>query len=365
MKAATAYLMFALLALLLTGCANKAINRQSLYVSCSKGNSLLVYEIDAKSGALNQTQRVELPAGPGPIALNDEGDTLYAALRNPNQILPLSRDTETGKLTKLRATAIEHFPTYLDIDATSRFALTASYGPGVVNSYALLEDRTVREGPAHFTLKTERTAHASLIDPSNQFVYIPHTTPNAIYQFRFDQTSGQLQPIQPVIVKGGGKPNAPAGPRHYTYHPTLPVIYFVNELDSSVSAYYWDRKTGTLARFQNLTTLPENFTQRNTCADIHITPNGKYLYASNRGHDSIAAYSLDKDGRMKFIDRFETEPVPREFAIDLTGKFLYSAGLRSHKLAAYAIDDKTGRLSRIGTYATPEGPIWVEAVKLD
>ncbi|MGB0767457.1 MAG: lactonase family protein, partial [Phycisphaeraceae bacterium] len=159
--------------------------------------------------------------------------------------------------------------------------------------------------------------------------------------------------------------NDPAGPRHYAYHPTLGIVYMVNELDSSVSAYQWNRQTGTLQRFQSLTTLPADFAERNTCADIHVTPNGKFLYASNRGHDSIAAYKLDDQGLMTFIDRFDTEAKPREFAIDLNGQYLYAAGLDSHKLAAYAIDANTGRLTRIGTYDTPEGPIWVEAVELE
>lgn len=340
------------------------VSRQALYVSCSDGKHLLVYEINQDTGQLRETQRLELPGNPGPLALNDEGDHLYAALRNPSRILPMTRDTATGQLALLEPAEVPEFPTYLDIDATGKFAITASYRPGLVHTFAINEDATVNGTPIQ-TTKTERTAHASLIDPSNQFVYIPHTTPNAIYQFRFDDTTGKLAPIQPIIVKGGGKPNQPAGPRHYTYHPTLDIVYVVNELDSSVSAYQRDKDTGSLTRFQSLTTLPANFSERNTCADIHLTPNGKFLYASNRGHDSIAAYKLDEDGLMSFIDWFKTEPVPREFAIDVKGQYLYSAGLRSHKLAAYAIDSNTGRLSRIGNYDTPEGPIWVEAVELE
>lgn len=359
----TRFLLSLCAAILLPACAAKPIERQALYLACNQGKHLLVYEIDAQTGELTETQRVELPASPGPIALTDDGKTLYAALRSPNQILPLARDTKTGKLTKLNPTDVPAFPTYLDIDNSGKYALAASYGSGVVFSM-LIDQKTgeLHHKPLQF-VETARSAHASLIDPSNRFVYIPHTLSNETYQFAFDD--GYLRPLQPTVVKGGGAPNNPAGPRHYTYHPSLDLLYMVNELDSSVSAYAWDQTTGQLQRFQDLTTLPDGFTQTNTCADIHITPDGKYLYASNRGHDSIAAYKLDDAGRMTFIDRFKTEAWPREFAIDLTGRFLYAAGLRSDKLAAYTIDPETGRLSRFATYDTPEGPIWVEPAVMD
>lgn len=361
----TACLTLMLGVFMFTGCAQRVDERQALYVACRDGMHILVYHIDRETGALDEAQRLEVPGRVGPIALTPDGKALYAALNNPARLLPTTRDTKSGTLTLLEPTDVPAFPTYLDIDATGKFALTASYGAGEVHTHAIRDDRTIRPAPLH-VIKTERTAHACLIDPANRFVYIPHTTPNAVYQFRFNDTDGSLEPIQPFIVRGGGKPDAPAGPRHYVYHPTLDVVYFVNELDSSVSAYAWDRKgTGTLARFESQSTLPPGFREKNTCADIHITPDGRFLYASNRGHDSIAAYKLNKEGQMTLIDYFKTEARPREFAIDLNGQYLYAAGMNADKLAAYAIDKRTGRLNRIGTYQTPAVPIWVEAVELD
>lgn len=351
--------------LVLSGCNSvEPVQRQALYLSCEDGRHLVVYHIEPTTGQLKQVQEIELPGQPGPIAFTDDGEHLYAALRNPSRILPMSRDTVTGLVTLLDPTPVPDFPTYLDIDATGNYAIAASYSQGTVHTFAIQPDKTIAPNPIQRT-ETARTAHASLIDPSNRFVYIPHTIPNAIYQFRFDDTTGKIAPLQPIVIKGGGKPNQPAGPRHYAFHPTLGIVYMVNELDSSVSAYQWNQTQGGLTRFQTLTTLPANFRDTNTCADIHLTPDGRFLYASNRGHNSIAAYKLDDEGLMTFIDWFETEPVPREFAIDGKGHYLYSAGLKSHKLAAYAIDSNTGRLSRIGNYDTPEGPIWVEVVDLD
>lgn len=349
--------------LTLMGCKSAGPQRQALYVTCNQGQHILAYQIDNATGELKEIQRMELPGRAGPIAMSPDEQTLYTTLANPSRLLPITRDTSTGTLSLLEPTEVPSYPTYLDIDATGSVALTASYRDGVVHTFRINADRTIAQGPIQAT-KTAENAHACLIDPSNRFVYIPHTGPNAIFQFRFDATQGKLKPIQPIVVTGGGTKQNPQGPRHYAYHPKLDRVYVVNELDSSVSAYVWDQETGKLQRFQSMTTLPANFSERNTCADIHITPNGKFLYASNRGHNSIAAYRLDDDGHLSFIDWFATEPVPREFAIDLNGQYLYSAGLRSGKLAAYAIDSMTGRLTRIGTYDTPEGPIWVQAVEL-
>lgn len=353
------------LVVVLSACkAARPAIRQALYLACNQGKHLLVYEIDPNTGQLSEIQGVDLPGRPGPIAWADQGTHLYVALRNPARILSMACDRSTGQLTLVGSTNVPAFPTYLDIDATGKVAITASYGKGVVHTFAINDDATVKGTPIQ-TTKADKTAHACLIDPSNRFVYIPHTTPNAIYQFRFDAHTGKLTPIQPLLVTGGGKPHQPAGPRHYIYHPTRDILYVANELNSSVSAYLRDKGSGKLARFQSLPTLPGNFGGPNTCADIHITPNGRFLYVSNRGHNSIAAYKLDEDGLMTFIDRFKTEAWPREFTIDRQGQYLYAAGLKVDKLAAYAIDAQTGRLSPIGSYDTPQGPIWVEAVELE
>ncbi|MGB0768218.1 MAG: lactonase family protein, partial [Phycisphaeraceae bacterium] len=167
------------------GCAATPTQRQSLYVSCRGGERVIVYEIDRETGALAEVQRVKLPGQPGPIALTEDGNHLYAALRSPSRVLPMTRDTKTGELALLEPTNVPAFPTYLDIDANANYALTANYSKGIVHSFRLNDDRTLAPNPIQAT-ETDKTAHACLIDPSNRFVYIPHTIPNAIYQFRFD-----------------------------------------------------------------------------------------------------------------------------------------------------------------------------------
>jgi 6-phosphogluconolactonase len=160
-------------------------------------------------------------------------------------------------------------------------------------------------------------------------------------------------------------PEAGQGPRHYCYHPTLDCVYFDNEQASSVTAYHLNPATGTLASFQTLSTLPADFEGQNTCAQIHITPSGKYLYAANRGHDSVACFVVDMaSGRLTGLGQQPSEPIPRTFGIDPQGRYLFAAGQGSGRLAAYRIDAQTGALQPLETYEVGKRPMWVMVLKL-
>jgi 6-phosphogluconolactonase len=143
------------------------------------------------------------------------------------------------------------------------------------------------------------------------------------------------------------------------------VAYFVNEQGCSVTAYHFDPSTGTLAPFQTLSTLPQGFSAENTCAQIHITPSGGFLYASNRGHDSIAGFAIDpSSGRLRAIGQQPTEPMPRAFSVDPDGDFLFASGLVSGQLASYRIDRSNGTLQPLERYRVGERPMWVHLVRL-
>jgi 6-phosphogluconolactonase len=146
------------------------------------------------------------------------------------------------------------------------------------------------------------------------------------------------------------------------FHPTLPLVYCDNERGSSVTAYAFDEKTGTLTPGRTVSTLPADFTGNNTCADIALTPDARFLYASNRGHDSLAGFMVDeKTGALTPIGQFATEKTPRSFSIDPAGRFVYAAGQGSGKLAAYRLDAKSGALERFDTYEVGKEPAWVQA----
>jgi 6-phosphogluconolactonase len=221
------------------------------------------------------------------------------------------------------------------------------------------------------TLATAMGAHAIQTDPSNQFAFVPHiarfndnvleplresTGPNMIVQLKFDAQSGRLTPNTPLRVE----PTTRLGPRHYCFHPTLPVVYFSNEQGCSVTAYRLDPATGTLAALQTLTTLPEGFTARNTCSQIHLTASGRFLYVGNRGHNSLAGFDVDAaTGQLTALGHVATEAVPSAFGLDPAGRFVVAAGAATGRLAVYRIHGETGVLTPLATYAVGQRPMAV------
>ena len=150
------------------------------------------------------------------------------------------------------------------------------------------------------------------------------------------------------------------GPRHFCFHPDLNVVYFTDEQGCSVTGYRLDTSNGTLTAFQTITTLPEGFSGRNTCSQIQITPSGQFLYAPNRGHNSIAGFSVDaSSGQLTGIGQVPTESVPSAFSLDPEGEFLFAAGSESDRLASYRINTDTGGLTPLETYSSGKRPMGV------
>ena len=179
---------------------------------------------------------------------------------------------------------------------------------------------------------------------------------NAIVQFHFDDATGKLTPNStPRAI-----PRSPEGPRHICFHPDLDVVYSSNEQGSGVTAYNFDSSQGTLSPFQTISTLPSGYDGPNTCSQIQITPSGKFLYAPNRGHDSIACFAVDaSDGRLSSVGQVATEAVPRAFSLDPAGHYLLAAGRESGRLATYRINTATGLLEPLHVYPLGRAPMWV------
>ena len=200
-------------------------------------------------------------------------------------------------------------------------------------------------------------------DLSNRFAFVPHIAdkgPNLIFQFKFDQGTGRLTPNSPPRLTP-----ADAGPRHYCFHPSKDILYFTNEQGSSVTAYNLDSSAGTLSAFQTVSTLPNDYEGENSCAQIQISPSGRFLYAPNRGHDTIAGFSVDAStGELTPVGHTPAEAVPRAFTLDPGGNFLYAAGLESGRLASYRIDRETGGLEPLETHTVGQGPMWVLIARL-
>ena len=330
-----------------------------VYLSIAGENRIAIYTLDVARGGIELQENIEVPGSPGPLARSLCGNYLYAGLRSSREIATFRIDTETKHLTHLRTVQLDADTCYIAIDKTGNFLLSAYYGAGKVTVHTIGDDKTVQGEPIQ-TVETDIHAHCIETDASNRFAFVPHTVPrNAIYQFHFDEKTGML--TQNIV--GNLNPGAPIGPRHVLFHPSKPILYSSNENGSSVSAYTVEEgeHPGILMDLQeDLSTLPADFDGDNTCAQIHIDPQGTFLYVSNRGHDSIAGFAIDEEsGRLSAIGHQLTEPTPRVFNIDETGTLLFVGGQGSGRLATYRINRESGALSPLANYAVGESPMWV------
>jgi 6-phosphogluconolactonase len=177
-----------------------------------------------------------------------------------------------------------------------------------------------------------------------------------IFQLKFDENTGQLTPNSPLRVELKER----LGHRHYCFHPTKNIVYFSDEQGCSVTGYRLDTSVGTLSPFQTITTLPAGYTGRNTCSQIQISSSGKFLYAGNRGHNSIAGFSVDaSSGRLTAVGQTSAEAVPGAFSLDPEGKFLFAVGTASGRLGSYRVNGDTGKLTPLETYSVGKRPAWV------
>ncbi|MDE2887181.1 MAG: lactonase family protein [Gemmatimonadota bacterium] len=323
------------------------------YITVSSEDRILKYRMDPGTGDLDFEYSIPAEGAPGPLAVDPDRGYLYLSRRGVREISAYSVDSGTGGLTPLGSVSVEADACYLSTDRNGRFLLSASYGGGMAYVHAIRQDGTLSDSPVH-TTKTLPKAHFILTDPSNRLAFLPHVgESNTIIGFRFNEDTGALREVS----RTSHGPDV--GPRHLAFHPELNTVYASNEQGSSVTAYLLDPGSGILESLQTLSTLPEGFNGENTCAQIHIHPSGRYLYVSNRGHDSIACFAVDGTGRLTGIGIQRTEPVPRAFGIDPTGHFLFAGGQDSGRLASYRIDAQTGRLSPLRTYTVGKQSMWV------
>lgn len=335
----------------------------TVYVPSGADDKVSRFRMDRESGALTLVEAIAMAGGPSALCTSPDRATLYVSLRGVHKAASYAIDKPSGALTPINEVTLPADPCFLSTDKTGRFLLMACYGAGQVGVYALGEDGAIGGEPLQWFDTTEH-AHCIHTDATNRYAYVPHTNPpNQIRQFLFDETTGTLTPNGVDRVC----PDAPIGPRHYDYHPSLDVVYVSNENGSAISAYYLDPESGRLAEFQRLTTLPaEGFGGSNTCAQIHVSPDGRFVYISNRGHDSIACYAIDgQSGSMTPIRLVPTEPIPRVFSLDPSGRFLLAAGQASGKLATYTVDQETGDLAPLDVYEVGVRPMWVMVLDLE
>ena len=331
-----------------------------VYVSNAGSEHLSKFVMDAETGTLTQETDIPLDSSPGAMATTADETLMFICLRGAKQYQSLRVDKSTGGLTSIGKVSVDEGGPYLKTDHTDRFLLATYYGAGAVSVHRINDDGSLSENPLQWT-ETEAHAHSIQLDRSNRFAYVPHTNPpNAIYQFRFNETTGELSSNDPPKIQ----PETPEGPRHFVFHPTRDLLYSVNENGCTVSAHHFDPDNGTLSSFQVISTLPEGWdSDSKSTAEIRMTQDGRFLYASNRGHDSIAIFSVNTDGTLTAKGHQPTEAVPRFFDLDPTGNFILSAGQDSGHLQTYKIDHESGQMEQMERFEVGQSPLWIQFVE--
>ncbi|MBS7609398.1 lactonase family protein [Candidatus Bathyarchaeota archaeon] len=345
----------------------------------SRGMSegIYIYRMDLSNGSMKPLGTAGGVINPSYLVIDPQGPNLYAVnevrdfLGKPGGgVTAFSIDPETGSLRFLnhQVSGGAH-PCYISMDYRGRFLLVANYSGGSVSVIARREDGGLGEltdfvqhkGSSVNPKRQEGPhPHSILLDPSNLYAFVPDLGLDKILIYRFDSDRGKLQPSDEpwVSVRPG------AGPRHFTFHPNGRFAYLINELDNTIIAFTYEATTGRLKELQTVNALPEDFLGKSYCADIHVTPSGKFLYGSNRGHDSIVAFKIDKDtGKLAYIAHEPTGGrTPRNFAIDPTGRYLLVGNQDTDTVQSFSIDDGSGRLEPTGYLAEVPAPACLKII---
>jgi 6-phosphogluconolactonase len=354
-----------------------------VYVSNAEDGDIGVYRMQ-DSGELQPGARAKAASIVMPMTISPDRRFLYAASRSkPYLVHVYTIDRSTGALTPLATSPLaESFP-YISLDKTGRYLFGASYGGHVISVNAVGADGRVAAEPLQ-VIPVGRNAHSIRVDESNKFVYVPTLGSDAIFQFTFDEKTGKLSSNTPAVYMM----KAMTGPRHFITSTDNKYLYALSELLGTVTTFSVDGKTGLLTEVSSASGLPPDTKlgpgsprgaigapggppPRNTdndiwAADIHMTPNGKFLYITERTSNTLGAFSVDAaSGKLIYLSSTPTERQPRGFTIDPKGKFLVATGEKSETISVYAIDQSSGGLKLVNKYPTGKGSNWVEIVSFD
>ena len=352
-----------------------------VYVSNAEDGDIGTYSMQA-DGELQPGARVPAAKLVMPMAVSPDKRFLYAGCRSkPYSVHVYAIDPGTGALRPLSVSPLaESFP-FISLDRTGRFLFGASYGAHLVSVNAVGSDGRVAPEPLQ-VIPVGRNAHSIRVDGSNRFVYVPTLGSDEIFQFLFDAKSGRLTSNTPAVALM--KPST--GPRHFIISPDNRFVYVLSELLATVTTFSLNDNSGLLTELMSAPGLPTDTrlgpgaprvpvgstsTPRNTendiwAADIHMTPNGRFLYLSERTSSILSAFSVDgQTGTLTYLGSTPTEKQPRGFAIDPSGKFLVASGEKSPTISVYAIDQATGALRLLQQYPAGKGANWVEIVTFD
>jgi len=349
------------------GCASMSSARplpKFAYVGCystkrrnGRGEGVTVHRIDAATGAWTQLQLVKTADNPSWLTFDRNQRFLYSAHGDGDVVTAFRVDDATGQLSLLGTQdAKGKNGVRLGVDASNRFVICANYASGTVAVLPIQADGSLgpvtdlaalpgKPGP-HRTQQPSSQPHDIVFDPRGRFIVVPDKGLDATFVFSLDTASGKLVPAAvPSVASRSG-----AGPRHAGFHPAKPYAYVLNELDSTLTTYRFDGERGALAPLQVITTLPPTFTGDSTTSEIVVAASGRFVYASNRGHDSLAIFAVNEaDGTLSPVGWEPTRgKTPRFVAIEPSGAVLYAANMDSDTIVAFRVDASSGKLAATG-----------------
>jgi 6-phosphogluconolactonase len=324
------------------------------YVGCyttaeryARGDGIHVYRVDPETAAWTPVQQLVGLVNPSFLVSRPDGRVLYSVHGDEAYATAFAVDRESGRLTTInRAATGGRNGVHQAVDPSGRYLLVANYSSGSVAVMPIrpgggLEEASLivplpgQPGP-HRVEQASSHPHQILFDPSGKFVVVPDKGLDRVFVFRFDAATGKLTPT----AQGAGVARSGAGPRHAAFHPTLTVLWVLNEISNTVTTWFWEAERGHLRAAQLLSTLPPDYTGENTASEIAVGPGGRVVYCSNRGHDSIAAFSVDPDsGLLAAPTWISTQGrTPRFIGLDPARRFLYATNEQSDTIVRFRVD---------------------------
>jgi 6-phosphogluconolactonase (cycloisomerase 2 family) len=345
------------------------------YVGCyttaerhGHGDGIHAYRMDTETGAWTHIQRVGGLVNPSFIILSHDKRFLYAAHGDETYATSFAVDPATGMLKRLNQAATGGTNgAHLALSRSGKFLVVANYATGTVAVLPVHPDGTLADqiqlaklpgepGP-HRTEQTGSHPHEVVFDPSGRFLMVPDKGLDRVFVFHFDESSGKLTPT----AQGSVRTRAGAGPRHGAFHPSLPVAWVANEMNSTVTTFTWNAGDGSLKPVQILPSLPDNYTGNNSCAEMVVSKNGRFVYVSNRGHDSVAIFAANpKSGTLAPVGWIPTQGrTPRFIGLDPADRFLYAANEQGDTVVTFRVDQNNGSLTPTGQVIKNASPVTI------
>lgn len=329
-----------------------------VYVSNADSQDISVLALDEENGQLALLDTVPVGGRVMPLTISPDRLWLFAGLRSePYTVRVFAIDPGSGRLQPASMAPLADNMCYLSTDRTGRFLFAASYSGSRISVNAIGPDGEVSPAPLA-VIPTGENAHAVATDPSNRFLFVPNLGDDEIRQFRFDATTGAITPNEPPLIRA--RPGA--GPRHFVFHPHRQFVYCLNQEDGTVDTFRLEAP-GTLSPLASISALPGDFTGKVWAADIHLTPDGGFLYTSERTSSTLTAFRVDGEaGALTLLGHYPTETQPRGFTITPSGRYLLAAGEASGGLRVHVIDRNSGALRDVSRLDIGQGPNWVETI---